>query len=54
MKKNFILGLAEIAAGVLIASPADEALLAGTLAPAQLPVTFIAGAALVYDGLNRL
>jgi hypothetical protein len=50
MKKNLLLGLAEIGAGVLIALPFEDTLTAG----ATLPITTIAGVALVYDGIKRL
>lgn len=60
-KKNFLLGIAEIGAGIVLASPADELLLTtgtagvgGLALPAQLPITAIAGIALVYDGIKRL
>jgi len=61
MKKNFWLGAVEIGAGVLLASPADEAgaaiLSGGVTAPAaiaQLPVTAAVGALLIFDGLRRI
>jgi len=53
-KKNFLLGAAEIGVGLLLASPVDELLTLGIIAPAQAPITFVAGAALVYDGIKRL
>lgn len=61
MKKNLFLGAAEIVAGVLLMSPADEAVVTAgtwgagaTIAPVQLIGTGIAGLYLLQDGLKRL
>lgn len=50
MKQNFLLGIAEIGAGILLALPFEDTL----TAYASTPITAIAGAALVYDGIKRL
>lgn len=49
-KKNFLLGIAEIGAGILIALPFEDVATAGT----TIPITAVAGVALVYDGIKRL
>jgi len=49
-KKNLLLGFAEIAAGILIALPFEDVVTGGS----TIPITGIAGAALVYDGIKRL
>lgn len=49
-QKNFLLGIIEIGAGILIALPFEDIATGGTTAP----ITAIAGAGLVYDGLKRL
>jgi len=50
MKKNLLLGVAEMGAGILLALPFEDIPAAGATAP----FTFIAGAALFYDGLKRI
>lgn len=50
MKKNFLLGLAEIGAGIFLAAPFEDVVTAG----ASIPITAVAGVALVYDGIKRL
>lgn len=44
------LAVAEIVGGVLIALPFEDIATGGTTAP----ITFIAGSALIYDGINKL
>jgi len=50
MKKNFLLGAAEIGAGILMILPFEDAVTAG----ASTPLTALIGAALAYDGIKRL
>lgn len=62
MKAKFsLLGAAEVAAGLFLASPADEAGMAllsggasGVISLVQLPATAALGTLLTLDGLKRL
>jgi len=58
---NTIIGAGEIILGVLLATPADEAVvtggtagIGGLLAPIQFPMTIAIGGLLAYDGLKRV
>ena len=58
---NTIIGVAEMAAGLFLVSPADEAIVAGgtagvglAAAPLQLIGTAALGAFMFYDGIKRL
>lgn len=50
MKKNFLLGLAEMGTGIVLALPFEDIPAGGTTAP----FTLLAGMALFYDGLRRI
>jgi len=51
MKKNLLLGVAEMGIGILLALPGPEDV---ATAGVSLPFTAIAGAALFYDGMKRI